>query len=95
MGKEFFDNIIDEAGTIAEFDPDENTPIKAIAKFDTPVLLIHGKKDEHIPYQHSERLHEAAKDHSNLLIVEDQSHFTLGVRDIYFIRDEIIKWLEE
>ena len=65
---------IDRAGRIAEFNPIDASPQNAIARTQAPVLLIHSRADEKIPYQQGESLHAAAKGHSELILVEGEGH---------------------
>ncbi|MBN1795520.1 MAG: alpha/beta fold hydrolase [Sedimentisphaerales bacterium] len=95
FGKSCIEKSIEIAGSIAGFKPEDIAPVKAITKSKTPVLLIHGLQDEHIPYQHSIRLNKAAPDHTKLVLVDGSDHLTLPFHKIYPIRDEIINWLEE
>jgi pimeloyl-ACP methyl ester carboxylesterase len=70
---------LDEAGRIAHYDPDEADAVKAIQRTSAPVLLIHGKNDLVVPHQQSERLHAAARDHSQLVLVPYLGHVGLWV----------------
>ncbi len=65
---------LNEAGQIADFDPDDASPLRAIARTRCPVLLVHGSADEHIPPSDAQQLHEAAPDHSEVMIVEGAGH---------------------
>ena len=60
---------LDEAGRIAHYDPDEADAVKAIQRTSAPVLIMHGTNDWVVPHQQSERLHAAALDHSELVLV--------------------------
>ncbi|HTL27684.1 MAG TPA: alpha/beta hydrolase [Tepidisphaeraceae bacterium] len=82
-------------GVLANFDPKEASPLAAIARSSQPVLLIHSRGDELVPFQHSERLHAAAPNHSKLLLVDKQSHFTMWFQSINLIRKQSIAWLDE
>lgn len=66
-----------QAGELASFDPSQASPINAIAKTNTRVLLIHGENDQHIRCDHSRRLHDAALDHSELIVLPDEDHVTV------------------
>jgi pimeloyl-ACP methyl ester carboxylesterase len=68
---------ITQAGQIAHFDPDRSSPLHAIARCQTPILLIHGRLDDFLTPSHSERLHAAAPDHTKLILVPYVNHFTL------------------
>jgi pimeloyl-ACP methyl ester carboxylesterase len=68
---------ITQAGEIAGFDPDLQSPLVAISTCKTPILLIHGKNDTFLTPRNSERLHAAAKDHSRLILVDNATHIDL------------------
>jgi fermentation-respiration switch protein FrsA (DUF1100 family) len=51
-------------------DPFKN--IEVVKKLDIPILIIHGRHDDIIPYQHAERLHAAAK--NSTLITYESDH---------------------
>jgi len=93
MGKRGVYRRVDEAGRIANFNPDVNTPLEAVKQVDTPILFIHGKDDKHIPPRHSQELNDAASC-GKLVIMDGRNHMNLAFEDIYPIRDEIIDWLE-
>jgi pimeloyl-ACP methyl ester carboxylesterase len=68
---------ITQAGEISGFDPDLRSPLVAISTCTTPILLIHGKDDTFLSPRNSERLHNAAKDHSRLILVDKATHIDL------------------
>jgi pimeloyl-ACP methyl ester carboxylesterase len=86
---------MDRAGTLGEFRPEDADSIAAIAATRAHVLLLHGRADRHIPWQHSEALHEAAPDRSRLLIVEGKDHLTI-MNDATMTRESVAwfdRWL--
>ncbi len=74
------------------FDPDLDSPLAAIGRCKTPVLLIHGKEDNFVRPEHSIRLHNAAPDHSRLILVDHANHFTLWFKGLPMIPREIDAW---
>jgi pimeloyl-ACP methyl ester carboxylesterase len=86
---------VERGGELARFRPDDASPLAAIARASQPVLLIHSRDDELVPVQHSLRLHDAAPDHSKLILVDHQSHFTMWFESINLIRKSAIDWLDE
>ena len=70
----FVTRVIDRAGVLGGFDPDEASPSRAIAKTRAPVLLVHGRADTRIPAWHSERIHAAARGPSELVLVDGAGH---------------------
>jgi dienelactone hydrolase len=45
----------------ADQDADDISPVEHAAEIKVPVLLIHGKKDVHVPYEHGEDMERALK----------------------------------
>jgi pimeloyl-ACP methyl ester carboxylesterase len=68
---------LDEAGQIAQFDPDAADAEKAIRRTTASVLIVHGTNDWVVPHWHSERLHAAARDHSELVSIAYLGHVAL------------------
>ena len=69
-----FQRLIDEAGAIAGFDPDDASARAAIARTEAPVLLVHGEWDALVPFTHSERLQAAARGHCELVALPVTGH---------------------
>jgi acetyl esterase/lipase len=63
-----------------KFEPeraDEFSPLKQVTSDDSPVLLVHGDKDELVPIWHSEKIRdalEAAKVPNRLVVIEGAAH---------------------
>jgi pimeloyl-ACP methyl ester carboxylesterase len=74
----FVNGAIDMAGQQGGFDPDEASPVLAIARTRAPVLLIHGQHDERIPAWHSQRILAAGADHAELVIVSGAGHDSIA-----------------
>ncbi len=62
-------NVIDATAQKAGFDPDDASPARAIAQTQADVLLIHGTKDEFIPFIHAKRLKKASNGKKNCKLV--------------------------
>jgi pimeloyl-ACP methyl ester carboxylesterase len=65
---------VDQAGTIAGFDPDQASPVRAIARSQAAFLLFHGTDDWKIPPDQARALHRAAPNHSRLVLIQDETH---------------------
>jgi pimeloyl-ACP methyl ester carboxylesterase len=83
------------AGQIAHFNPDDASTVDAIAQMRTPVLLIHSRADTFVPYGHSQRLHDAAPDHSKLILVDGQSHFDIWLKSFDLINGASFAWFKK
>lgn len=78
LSDDFIERAIASAGREAGFNPQDASPLRAIAKTDARVLLIHGKADKKIPYQDSETLHAASRDHSQLVLLDREDHDSIA-----------------
>jgi pimeloyl-ACP methyl ester carboxylesterase len=85
---------LDDAGKMAGFNPDDANPLRAITQTSTPVLLIHSRDDQFIPYKQSQRLHDAAPDHSKLVLVDGASHFDIWLKSFQVLQDESLAWFQ-
>jgi pimeloyl-ACP methyl ester carboxylesterase len=94
FSKNDLQDITDRVGRIDGVDLDRASPLYAIAHMTTPVLLIHGKLDDFLYPEHSIRLHEAAPDHSQLILVDGADHFDLWYKAIAMIMKESNEWFE-
>lgn len=74
----FVDGAIDLAGKRGGFNPDEASPVLAIARTRAPVLLIHGEDDNRIPPWHSKLIYEAGRTHAKLVLVPDADHASIA-----------------
>jgi pimeloyl-ACP methyl ester carboxylesterase len=94
FSKNDYQDITNRIGRIDGFDPDKASPLYAIAHMKTPVLLIHGKMDDFLYPEHSIRLHAAAPDHSQLILVDGADHFDLWYKAVTTIMNESNDWFE-
>jgi pimeloyl-ACP methyl ester carboxylesterase len=74
LSDEGADGILERAGEMARVDLWEASPLKAISRAGTPLLLIHGAKDLLIPPQHSRMLVQAAKERAALVLLQGIGH---------------------
>ena len=86
--------VLKEAGKLAGFNPYDASPLAAITKTKAPVLLIHSKTDELVPVRHSQQFHDAAPDHTWLLLVDKQSHFSMWWESRDMITGVSRAWLD-
>lgn len=79
-------------GRLADFDPQRDSPLFAIAHSTVPILIIHGRADNFVHPAHSIRLHEAALDHSRLILVAGAGHFDLWIVGMHTIMEQSDEW---
>lgn len=87
-------DMTDRVCQIDGIDPERDSPLYAISHMNTPVLLIHGKRDNFVTPAHSIRLHEAAPNHSELILVNGADHFDLMHKAVNLIMTESNDWFE-
>lgn len=92
LPKSKIDSAIEHAGRIADFKIDDANTLNAMAELDTPVLLIHGEEDTHIPSSHARRLQAAARGVAELVIVEGADHDTTMSEHGSRILEESLRW---
>lgn len=73
---EFYRNyLINRAGKIANFDPDEVKPIESVKKIHRPILYAHGSIDKRIKPEYGNAIYKnIACTHKELYIVEGANH---------------------
>ena len=76
---EKIDQLVDQAGERAGFDPDQASTLHAIQQTDTPILIMHGQWDWVVPYEHGKKLHEAAPDHTEFITLPKIGHVLADV----------------
>lgn len=70
------------------------SPVDAIARISpTPVLIIHGDRDEVVPYHHGTHLFSAAGEPRELWVVENGRHIEAMTRAEY--RNRLAKYLDK
>ncbi|MBF0226121.1 MAG: alpha/beta hydrolase [Desulfobacterales bacterium] len=69
--------------TVMVRDPFDN--LKCVEKYDKPILIMHGKNDEVIPYEHAIILSEASK--NGKLITYDCGHNNFPIDENFFWND--------
>jgi pimeloyl-ACP methyl ester carboxylesterase len=87
-------SILNKAGVIAGFNPDDASPLAGIEKTRAKVLLIHGDADEITPCEASEKLHAAAADHSELVMVHGKGHLDLSFDMFGELNGRTLAWFE-
>jgi pimeloyl-ACP methyl ester carboxylesterase len=89
-----FVTVVNDAGKLANFDPDDASPLAAIQRTHAPVLLAHGTLDLIIPVEQSKELHAAAADHSELLLVPGAGHLTLWIDADGSTKKKACEWFD-
>lgn len=85
---------VDAAGRQADFDPDLADACQALQRTSAPVLVIHGEEDWMVPTYHGRRLHEAAPDHTELLLLPCTGHLAAWLDPTGRVADETTGWFD-
>jgi len=93
LGEKKLEKALDSAERIANVDLDEAAPILTASEVKQPVLLVHGRPDRFVPFEHSERLH-AALPESRLEVIDDRGHIPLML-DRDAVLTPLLSWLDE
>jgi pimeloyl-ACP methyl ester carboxylesterase len=94
MSDEQVDAVIDAAGERAGFDPDDADAALAIARTHAPVLIVHGTWDAIVPVSHAHRLHAAAPQRSELMLVPFAGHAGVWMDLDGRIRRRTLAWFD-
>src|SRR6185295_8449186 len=73
----WFAEAVAEAGWLASFDPEQSSPLHALAESRAHLLLIHGSADTQVPLRHSVALSSAAGPLAELLTIPGAAHYSL------------------
>ncbi len=91
MSDEKFQAVWKRAGEIAGFDPNETSTVNAAKNLHKPLLVVHGKIDNVVPYSQGQAVVEAAGRNAMLITVDWAGHSTiLAGREAWFA-DELEK----
>jgi pimeloyl-ACP methyl ester carboxylesterase len=85
---------VDEAGRQGDFDPNLSDACAAIQQTRARVLVIHGEEDWMVPTYHGKRLHEAAPDHSQLVLLPWTGHLTAWLDPLGQVGAETHRWFD-
>ncbi|MBC3847984.1 alpha/beta fold hydrolase [Winogradskyella echinorum] len=95
----FSNYLVNRAGEIAEFDPNDAMPIKYCKSINQPILVVHGNEDKRInikygkanfsaiPSKHKEFIQIDSANHSNVWKVGGETYFN---RVLKFLDDQYI-----
>jgi pimeloyl-ACP methyl ester carboxylesterase len=87
------DRTIARAGQMGAFDPDLASPALAVTKTRAPVLLVHGSNDDHIPPRHSDAIHAKAPDHSEVVVLDGETHDSISSDRTGVLWERAVAWL--
>ena len=77
--KGWMERMIVCAGEIADFDTTDASAVDAAGKLKCPLILVHGRLDIIVPFNHSERIYSAAAGPRKLISLPLANHTTVQV----------------
>ena len=89
-----YQRAIDEAGERGGYQPDLSSALSAIQKTDARVLLVHGKSDLLVSYDHAVRMRNAARDRTKLVSLPFDGHTSVWLDRSGEIRRQTVEWFE-
>lgn len=69
------------ARIFGKFDLEETTPVKAVARLDTPILFIHGSKDSVVPLAMNDKLYQSCVADKERVVIEGADHSNCAMTD--------------
>ncbi|MCY2962180.1 MAG: alpha/beta fold hydrolase [Planctomycetota bacterium] len=91
---ETLDAAITRAGAQGHFDPDLSNACEAIQRTEARVLIIHGKEDWMVPTYHGRRLHEAAPENSELVLLPWTGHLVAWLDPTHRVAKHTFDWFD-
>ena len=65
--KEVLNSTVTRAGAMAEFDPENASAVSAATRLKCPLILVHGRFDVVVPFEHSQKIYNAAWEPKKLI----------------------------
>jgi pimeloyl-ACP methyl ester carboxylesterase len=91
----WFQGAVDEAGRIAQFDPDRIAPLRAVSHSSAARLFIHGTADTQVPLRHSQAFFGAATGNARLVTVAGAEHAAMPGDSTGVVRRETLAWFDQ
>lgn len=79
----------------AGFNINKVSPIKEVAKTNTPILFVHGEKDDYVPTYMSEKMYVAKKDKKELYIAPNAAHAEAHWKNKKEYEERVNKFLDK
>lgn len=90
----FSNYLVDRAGKIGNFNPDDVIPYKDCEKILQPVLLVHGSKDDRISLEHAhENFDHLESNEKYFLEIEGANHFNVWEKGGKSYMDSVFSFL--
>jgi pimeloyl-ACP methyl ester carboxylesterase len=90
----WFQGAVDEAGALADFDPDLASPLRAVRRSSERLLLLHGADDTQVPLRHSIALAAAAGSRASLISLPGGTHDNLPLEPAGEVARRSVTWFD-
>jgi len=77
MNAKKFEEVVERAGEIAGFDPDDASALRAASELAAPLLVVHGRIDAIVPHRHGVAVYNAANVQKKLVTFPLLGHISL------------------
>lgn len=72
---------LEEAGRLAQFNPDLVAPISSVKQIQQPILIAHGEKDKRIKFSYGKQLYDSLLTTKKIFLpIKNGGHFNLGIQ---------------
>lgn len=89
-----FQSLVDEAGRLAAFDPDQASAVDAMSRTRAAVLVVHGTWDALVPFENAQRIMNHANERSMLMRLEGAGHIGAWLDVDGRVADATAEWLD-
>jgi dipeptidyl aminopeptidase/acylaminoacyl peptidase len=90
----WFQGAVDEAASLAAFDPDAQSPLHAVQRSREQILLIHGEDDNQVPLRHSQALAAAAGSRASVLTAPGGTHENMAFDPSGSLARQSVAWFD-
>jgi dipeptidyl aminopeptidase/acylaminoacyl peptidase len=90
----WFQGAVDEAATLADFDPDAQSPLRSVEHSSERLLFIHGSADTQVPSRHSLALAAAAGSRATVVTLPGGTHDSMPRDPTGAVARESVRWFE-
>lgn len=89
------DAALQEAGKIANFNPDKVKPIISVTNIQQPIFIAHGDHDENIKYTYGKQLYEnAISTQKEFMLIEGGGHFDIYAKGGKNYEDKLMRFID-
>ncbi|QDU95012.1 alpha/beta hydrolase [Lignipirellula cremea] len=87
-----YQSSVDQAGALADFNPDEADSTKVLPYAMSPVLLLHGTNDWIVPTENTEKLSKASPWNTEVKLIEGAGHISIWYDSDRQVETAVKEW---